>query len=309
MPSDNGVRVNLSAEPPRRSADERVGESFAALGGRDNVMKSPMRAPPPPPRDWLAWAEVRGTGWNTGTQTGDIRGGQTNAFLGLTRRVTPNFLLGVFGGYEVFDYSSQTLNGRLKGDGWTVGGYIGWRIFPGLRFDAGVARSGISYDGTAGVATASFPGQRWLVSSGLTGTYRTLSGFEIEPSARVYALWEHESAYTDNLGIQHADRDFSAGRASAGAKVAYPWLWSTGTVVAPYAGVYGDYYFNKDDATLLTAPNLLPIEYVQGLSARVVSGVSVTMQNGPRFLLGGELGGIGNDFKVWSVRGRAAVPF
>ena len=40
--------------------------------------------------------------------------------------------------------------GRLKGDGWTVGAYLGWKMTQGIRFDAAVAYSGIGYDGTAG---------------------------------------------------------------------------------------------------------------------------------------------------------------
>jgi hypothetical protein len=63
---------------------------------------------------------VRGAGWNTDPSAGDIRGGQINAIAGLTRKLTPDLLVGVLGGYENFDYTSQTLNGRLKGDGWTV---------------------------------------------------------------------------------------------------------------------------------------------------------------------------------------------
>ncbi len=51
--------------------------------------------------------------------------------------------------------------GRLKGNGWTAGAYFGWRVLTGLRFDAGVSRSGIAYDGTAGTAAATFPGSRW----------------------------------------------------------------------------------------------------------------------------------------------------
>jgi hypothetical protein len=43
-----------------------------------------------------------------------------------------------------------------------------------------------------------------------------------EPSARVYALWESEKAYTDSLGTAQAERNFTSGRASGGAKVSYP---------------------------------------------------------------------------------------
>ena len=310
-PSDNGVRFTFPADPERRAtADERVGGSFAALG-QANVLK----APPAPaaatyvPREWLAWAEVRGTGWSTSVQSGDIRGGQVNALAGVTRKVTPDFLVGIFGGYETFDYTSRTLNGTLKGDGWTIGGYLGWRFFPGLRFDASLARSGISYDGVSGIAAGNFSGQRWFASGGLTGTYKTVTGLEIEPSARLYALWESEGAYQDTLGIQHPDRNFSTGRASTGVKVAYPWLWSPGTTVTPYAGIYADYYFNKDDSVLLGAPLLLPAEHVHGFSGRFVSGLALAISGGPRLSVGGEIGGLGNDFLNWSVRARGAVPF
>jgi hypothetical protein len=309
--SDGGLRVNLAAEPERRSAvEDRVGDAFAAVGyaRRDKapVFKAPVRAAP---KEWLAWVDVRGTGWNTNVQAGDIRGGQVNALAGLTRRITPDFLVGVLGGYESFDYTSQLLNGRLKGDGWTAGGYLGWRLLPGLRFDAGVAHSAVNYDGQAGTASGTFPGRRWLLTTGLTGTYRTAPGFVIEPSAKVYALWEREDAYADSLGIVHAERKFSTGRASVGAKIGYPWLWSAETVVSPYVGIYGDYYFNRDDVVPLGAPNLLPTEFVHGLSARVTSGLELAVRNGARFSLGSELGGLGNDFRVWSVKGRAAVPF
>jgi hypothetical protein len=317
--NDNGMRFNLAAEPQASekgksqtpSVEERVGDTFAALGyaARDNFYK----APPPPrivPREWLPWAEVRGTGWNTNLQTGDIRGGQTNALVGLTRKLSPDFLVGAFGGYERFDYTSQLLSGRLKGDGWTVGGYLGWRPTPGLRFDAGVARSGINYDGVVGTAAGAFPGQRWLASASLIGTIKA-KGFEIEPSARVYALWEHNNNYVDSLGTTQGERSFSTGRASVGTKVAYPWMWSATAIVTPYVGLYGDYYFNQDDGVLPGAtPLLLPTEFVHGLSARLTSGVAVALAGGPKLSLGGELGGLGSgQFTTWSVRGRASVPF
>ena len=273
----------------------------------------PTKAPPQVvyvPRPLQFWADVRGSDWNTSQQTGDIRGGQINALFGVTKRLAPDLLIGAFGGYENFDYTSQLLDGRLKGDGWTAGGYFGWRFLPGLRFDASLARSGINYDGVAGTAAATFPGQRWLAMASLIGIYKTHFGFEFEPSLKVYALWEHENAYTDNLGITESERNFSNGRASAGAKIAYPWTWTTTVTLTPYVGVYADYYFDRDDATLPTAPVLLPTQFLQGWSARVTSGVGVTLGGSARLSLDGEFGGIGSSqFTVWSVRGRAAVPF
>jgi hypothetical protein len=257
--------------------------------------------------EWQVWADVRGTEWITSQQTGDIRGGQTNGLFGVTRRFTPDLLIGGLGGFEIFDYTSSLLDGRLKGDGWTVGGYLGWRPLPSIRFDAGVARSNISYNGVAGSASGTFPAERWLATAALTGIYK-VQGFELEPSARVYAAWEHENAYTDSLGTAQTDRNFSSGRASAGAQVAYPWLWKATTTLTPYVGLYADYYFNQDDAALTIAP-LLPNQFLQGWSARVTSGVGVAT-GGVRYSIGGEVGGLGSDqFIIWSVRARLSVPF
>ena len=293
-----------SFAPTPSSASARVDDAFNALAyAKSPVTKAPPLAPAAP-KVWLPWLDVRWTGWNTDFSAGDIRGGQVNAIAGLTRKLTPDLLVGVLGGYENFDYTSQTLNGKLRGDGWTVGGYLGWRISPGVRFDAAIGRSAVSYDGVSGTAQASFPGHRWLASGGLTGLYRT-QWLHIEPSARVYAIWERDNSYVDSLGTPQAENSFSTGRASAGAKVTYPIVWGGTTTLSPYVGLYADYYFSSDNATLL-----LPTQFVQGWAARTTAGVSYNAVGGARVMIGGELGGLGSqDFTVWSVRARASVPF
>ncbi len=78
----NGVRVNFAAEAQDKSRKRaRVDDAFSALayaaGARKMITKAPKAAPLPPPRDWLAWAEVRGTGWNTDPAKADITGGRS----------------------------------------------------------------------------------------------------------------------------------------------------------------------------------------------------------------------------------------
>jgi hypothetical protein len=83
-------------------------------------------------------------------------------------------------------------------------------------------------------------------------------------------------------------------------------MYSSTMTVAPYVGGYADYYFSRDDATAI----LLPTQFIQGWSARAVSGISLTFVGSARLTLGGEAGGLGsNQFVVWTVRGRASVPF
>jgi outer membrane autotransporter protein len=264
------------------------------------------KAPPRSlPSEWRAWADVRGTAFERGTAGSDFHDNQINATAGLSRRLTPNFFVGLFAGYENFDYSAQSLGGRLKGDGWDVGGYLGWRFAPHLRLDAALARSGLNYDGVAGTAAAAFPASRWLVSSGVTGSY-DWRAFVLEPSARVYALWEREDAYTDSLGTAQAERNFSGGRVSVGTKVTYPIARSATTIVAPYVGIYGDYYFSRDDAVTNELPS---IPLISGWSARLVAGIGANFDRGIQLAVGGELGGIGGDHTLWAWRARGSLPF
>jgi outer membrane autotransporter protein len=239
-----------------------------------------------------------------------LHGDQVNALLGLTRRISPNLLIGVLGGYETFDYRSDALVGRLKGEGWTVGSYLGWKLTSGLRLDLAAAYSGISYNGVAGAATGTFDGNRLLLSGGLIGSYRA-SVFQIEPSAKIYALRERENAYTDSLGTLQGERTFTTGRASGGVKFIYPITWKPSVAVAPYAGFYADYYFTADDAAAMLA-GALPLAsqpLLDGWSARTTFGLVATFQNGVAGSFGGEYSGIGGNAQIWTFRGRASVPF
>ena len=152
-----------------------------------------------------------------------MTGQQWNALAGLSFRTSPDFLVGVLGGYENFTYGSQLLNGHLRGAGWTLGAYLGWRPIPGLRFEGGLAYSSISLDGISGTGSASLPGCRMLATAGLTGNYKITQDLELEPSMRVFALLEKEQGYVDCLGTAQGDRSFSTGRASVGTK----WLYRT----------------------------------------------------------------------------------
>ena len=294
-PSATGFRVTLcpQRDNPQPNDGRIVSREFDALSQ-------------PPPQRWLLWSEFRGselivTGSNSG-----LTGRQVDGLVGMTYRFTPDALAGVFAGYEFFDYSSDSLGGRLQGNGWTAGGYFGWRFLPGVRLEAAIARSGVDFNGQAGTATGTFPGNRTFVMAGLAGNYKATPTWELEPSAHVYGLREQEAAYTDSLGTLQADHAFSTGRASAGVKATYLWQASDWVIVAPFAGVYADYYFSEDNsANALPAP----IPTLDGLSARLVYGVSFKTLFGPQFALGGELGGIGGNFTAWTLRARASIPF
>jgi hypothetical protein len=82
-------------------------------------------------------------------------------------------------------------------------------------------------------------------------------------------------------------------------------VWDAITTVAPYVGVYADYYFSTSN----DAPLLLPTQFIQGWSARVAAGLALKLTGRANVTVGGELGGLGNNFSTWSVGGRVSLPF
>ncbi len=307
------------AGPGRSRANDgnaaRTDDAFSALGYAGPVKARPLRAAEP--RDWLGWAEISGATLNSWTAPtavnavptiASIYGDQINFTAGLTRVLTPNFLVGVLGGWETFDYRSDAIQGRLTGTGWTAGAYAGWKLSSTISLNTGVAYSGIGFDGTAGTASGSFAGNRLLITGGVTGNYKSY-GFLIEPSATVYALWEHENAYTDTLGTAQAGRDFSAGRASTGVKLAYPFAWTSTVILSPYAGIYGDYYFNTDNIVIPGAGALPVTPVFAGTSARTSVGMAAQFASGGQLTVGGERSGLGGSFSLWIYRARASIPF
>jgi Big-like domain-containing protein/autotransporter-like protein/IPT/TIG domain-containing protein len=299
---DDGVKRFVASPDGTGNRFDRDFDALAYAG----PTKAPPK-PPAPPRDWLAWIDVRATQFDRSpsANTTDLSGGQLDAIAGITRRLTPDFLVGVLGGYEHFDFTSQALGSRLKGDAWSSGAYFGWRVTEHIRFDTTATWSDVAAGGSADAATGNFTGQRWLLASGLTGTYGWQS-LEFQPSARVYALWEHDNAFVDSLGTAQGSNEFSTGRASGGLKVSYPWAWLPTVNLSPYAGIYGDYYFSRENSDTV---GLTTVPLLQGWSARVTGGLSIAFKSGASVNVGAELGGLGSDTQIWTFIARGNVPF
>lgn len=164
--------------------------------------------------------------------------------------------------------------------------------------------SDIFYNASAGTASGTFTGSRWLGSGGVTGTY-AIDAVQLEPSARIYSLFESENAWTDTLGTLQAARNFSESRVSSGSKLIYPWQVAD-MRISPYAGFYADFRFSSDNALPVAAP---VVGIVNGWSGRATTGISVTGRNGETLALGGEFGGLGAGYELWSVNARLNLPF
>lgn len=182
----NGVSINFAATP-KSDIEKRTDDAFSALAYAGNPTKAPRSLTPY--KEWSAWLDLRGTGWQNHDPNVGMNGAQFNATGGVGRKLTPDLLVGVFGGYEYFKYNIAALAGEMKGTGGTIGSYLGWRISSTVRFDAALGYTRMAYSATSGTATGAFNGNRIVASSGLTGAYG-LGIYKIEPSASIYALWE-----------------------------------------------------------------------------------------------------------------------
>ncbi len=82
--------------------------------------------------------------------------------------------------------------------------------------------------------------------------------------------------------------------------------------MAPYVGVYSDYYFTEDNAAAIVASGGVPLAsfpLLDGWSARVVAGIGARFANGGTIGVGGEYGGIGANYQTWTVKAKGQVPF
>jgi hypothetical protein len=305
----NGSRTPSGAPIAAPTAALSAGAPFGLGAGSEQMnlgrTASPRVDPPSAvTSEWKPWLSVHGSGWDQDDSNGgSIKGNQINATFGLGNLIAPNVLIGVVGGYENFNYHFDGIDARLQGDGLTAGAYAAWAFTRTLRFDVKGAFTALSYNDSAGAAAGSFDAKRWLVSTGITGTYG-MDGFVVEPSSRLYALRERQDAWTDSLGTSQAERSFSIGRLSTGAKVGYLWQ-AAGTTVVPYVGLYGDYRFSSGDALPVNQPF---VGLNDGWSARVTTGAAMVITGG-RLSLEGELGDIGSGDRLWSISVRGSIPF
>lgn len=258
-------------------------------------------------RSWTVWATARDLDWNgAGDDRYDAR--QRSLVGGVGWQLTPDVLVGAFAGRERLSDDVPTVPGRIDGDGTAYGVYAGWRLLPGLRFDAALTRALMDYDIRFGAApmtlTGGLEGRRWVVSTGLTGL-ANYAGVVFEPSARFYLARERQDEVTGTLRYLLTSNEMEVGRVTSGGRAAYP-VALDGATLTPSVGAFADWRFG--DASLGTSGvDLAPANgwtgrLNAGLSlAHAASGVSVT-----GFV---ERAGLGGDAPSWTGQVLLAVAF
>ena len=122
---------------------------------------------------------------------------------------------------------------------------------------------------------------------------------------KVFVLAEHDRSWIDSLGTVQDARDFSAGRASVGSKVARAFDLPEGARISPFAGFYADYRFLSDNAIPTGQP---VVGIADGWSGRATVGGVYTNARGAGVSAEGELGGLGASYKIWSGKIRGSIP-
>jgi len=300
------VSERFAAEP-QSEIERQTDEAFSELG---YAKRAYSRVVLPAPV-WFPWIDIGGGGVkvNDGSGVGnDGKGNQTKFTAGLGRLITPDVLVGMMAGYERFKYDVAAVGGSAKYDGETVGGYF-VKVFGNTRFDAALGWTNLKYGSAVGADSGSFTGSRWRMTTELTGNY-LFNGFLIRPSASAFVVWEHDNAWTDNVGNLTPDSNLSAGRTALGALATRPIIASGGWwIITPYAGVYADWVFkhNPDNNLVPAGPPIAVIN--DGWAGRVTAGLTGQGRMGTWFAFGGELGGLGAGYKIWMANLRVGVPF
>lgn len=300
-PAANGSMEGVGSPMAWRASWQSAGTEDSASRGSYSALPALTHGQP---EKWLTWADIRGIYLpHKSGPAGDtvLSGSQTDYFAGLTRKFSNNLLAGVLTGYETFHFSQEALDGHMAGSGWSVGSYVAWRTEMGIRFDMALTYSLLQFDGSAGTAHATFDGRRWVLSTGVSGSY-AVSALQLEPSLRIYELAEHEDSYRDSLGTDQDERAFVTGRVSAGIKASHAWKWGYRTL-SPYLGLYGDYYFNGDNIDMPQTPGALAqknLQILDGWSARVNAGLTVRLNSAAQCDAGIELGDLGGVQHIWS---------
>lgn len=288
----NGLRINMAADIQGAPRLENTGSDDTQAMG--TVLGD---------AEWLPWIELRASGSDS-DHAASLKASQFNGTLGLSRKLGPDFLVGLAAGYENFDVKDSALSATLKGEGGTLAAYAGWRIGTGLQADAALAWSHLAYDATAATASGSFDADRLLFNGGLTG-FVDVGAVNLQPAAHIFVISEHQDAYTDSLGAAQAARRFTVGRASLGGRMAHAMALS-GSTLTPYAGAYADYRFSSDDAVPV---NVAEVGLKDGWSGRLSAGADVESVSGLAAGLGGELGGLGSHTTNWSLTAHGSLAF
>lgn len=298
--TQNSATISLE-QLMAQNANRKKARSNAVLAyGEDGQRYDPTV--PAEPMAYNIWGQVSYGDYNGGDAALD--GSVTNFLVGFDRRFNGQALIGVIAGYEISDFDFGSVDGKLEGQGPTLGVYAGIKLSPQLVADVSVTHAWLSYDNALGAVKADFDASRWTIGGSLTGSF-DWNGLTIQPTAKAFVSFEEQDAYVDSSSTAIASRDVTLGRVSFGPKVLYPHIFESGHQATFWILAKAEYDFSSEDTTstsLLTSDDVF--------SARIGAGVDTQITDNATLGLAIEGHGLGGgEYTAVDVTGRAKVQF
>ncbi|MFK8035352.1 MAG: autotransporter outer membrane beta-barrel domain-containing protein [Hyphomicrobiales bacterium] len=298
--TQNSATISLEQLMAMNANRKRASSNAVLAYGEDGQRYDPTV--PTKPMAYNVWGRV-----NYGDYNGDdatLDGSVTNFLVGFDRRFNGQALLGIIAGYEISDFDFGSVDGKLEGQGPTLGVYAGIKLSPQLVADVSVTHSWVTYDSAVGAVTADYDASRWTIGGSLTGSF-DWNGLTIQPTAKAFVSIEAQDAYVDSSSTAVASRDVTIGRVSFGPKVLYPHMFESGHQATFWALAKAEYDFSSEDTTsssLLTSDDVF--------SARIGVGVDTQISDNASLGLAVEGHGLGGgEYTAVDVTGRAKVQF
>ena len=252
---------------------------------------------------WNAW--VKGA-WNI-YDGENFDGHSIDVMAGIDYRYSDSMIVGFLGGYGIsdFDLVSNGTDGSFKGDGYSVGPYIGMKLSEHLQFDAMATYTYSDYASISGTTDGNFNAHRATPAAQLTGTWN-YDAFFISPGIRFVYAQENQDSHIDSAGTSHSGLVIRAGRISLGPKIGYSHTYETGASFRPWLALNGEYDFSNQVTDVNSGlPDLSDV-----LSARFKAGFDATTATGIALSLEGNVSGLGNDqFSGYGGTAKIRVPF
>jgi len=199
-----------------------------------------------------------------------------NVFLGFDWRATPDFLIGIAGGWGSLDLDKKQWgndNGTLKTDSeWTIMPYLAYNFTENTILDAAFSYSDTRYKDSNSTASGKYDSTRYLSSVGLSHYYLvddwTLSG-------RLGYMYVHGDLKTYSRGgTDVANPDTWLGQLSVEGKAAY--LFGNGA--EPYAGLR--YMYDVQTSTKPVDSDYDEFEGILGLNWYAGDQWTINMEGG-----------------------------
>lgn len=291
---------SASAKGLANTLQQKAISSYAPISKSEAAYLSPQSET----MDWNAWTRVRLAGYDSeGTA---FEGQSISAFVGIDRMFGSNLVVGLVGGYGIFELDTETsgVMGEFNQKGYTLGSYAGLKISNTLQLDVFGAWTRSEYETVSGTTTGEFDANRVTVAGHLRGIFEQEKWF-LEPSARIVYVREWQDSYTDSDSNLNASKIVSAGRLSLGPKIGLIHYLQSGTELRPWISVKAEYDFAN---TILTNSNLETM--ADFASARVATGFQATTTSGLSLAMRAQLFGLAsNQYLGYSGTARLSLPF